>query len=573
MIRQVNTATKYALLTIAFLFLSSGTLVAGLLDVYHIVNYNVFWLLLPMTGLFISTVIVNDRLLISRLLMQGKLGRYCAAVFGLVYTLTLLALGLEYATRRICHLPMRIADYSSPWILVDSLGNGLLLGMIILGLGLLHLFNRWKKELATENDLACKLESYLQAVRHRLNPSVILDKLKAISAKEGADSGETENGIRDLSTYLRNQLYELPAPPKIETSIPETARDSRIATLVASGRFRGTRHLVFLAILLTISCGAFFNTPDRPEFTLGRLTGVLSLFAILATIAYVNILWLYPRFMKGGNIKRYAVSVGLMLLLLVAPLIIVQILTYEPNVYSRSLPITIAIISTIGSILTLFLFIGGISAALMLQNWIHTRQRLTLLRAETIRQEYAYLRKQINPHFLFNVLNNISITAYDNPTEARAMIGSLKSLLEYQLGEMGRDNTTLSQEVSFIKSYFTLEATRRDTFDYRIDVDARLSDVIVPTLLFIPFIENAVKYSRHVEGAPDVSVSFQVNDGRLTFLCSNHYAPGEIDNIRHGGIGLSNTRRRLDLIYDKEYSLICDNRDNTFYVKLEIPLR
>lgn len=564
---------KYLLLTIAFMFLSSGVLVAGFLDAYDTVGYNIFWLLLPMTALFISAVIVNDRILIPCLLLKNRFVGYCVAVFGVVYVLTLISFILEYATRNALGLPMRIANYLSPWILADTLGNGLLLAMILLGLGLFHLFNRWKREVGKETLLTGELQFYISSVKERLNPTLIFGKLEAIVADRSASSEYIETQIRNLSVYLREQLYVMPEPPKIQPIAVEDEGHSRITSLLVSRKFRGIRHLIFLGILMIISCGAFFNTPDNPEFTLDRFLGVLSLFGILVFIAYINILWLYPQFMKRGNIRKYAISVIVMLLAIVIPLIFLQILTYEPNVYSKRLPLVIAFISTIGSLLTLFLFIGGISATMLLQNWIGTKQRLTLLKAETIRQEYSYLRKQINPHFLFNVLNNIGISVYDDPAHARRLIKDLMALLKYQLEDMGRDKTSLSNELAFIKSYFALEATRRDSFDYKIDVDVEDENVTIPTLLFIPFIENAVKYSAAVDGMPEVRIRFEVRKRWLRFECTNPYDAEELKLIKKGGIGLANTWRRLALLYDDAYSLRCEKGANTFSIILEIPLQ
>lgn len=569
----MNTVAKYGLLTIAFMFLSSGVLVAGFLDVYNTVGYGIFWLLIPMTALFISAVLVNDRVLIPRMLLRSRLGAYCASVFGIVYLLTLVSLAIEYVTRCVLHLPMRIADYSSPWILADTLGNGLLLAMILLGLGLLHLFNRWQQEVHTETCMTARLQAYISTVKDRLNPALIFEKLSSIVIDKTACSEDIDARIRELSLYLREQLYELPHPPKLPPIDIVTSASSRVTSWLVSKRFRSARHIVFLSILVIISCGAFFNSPDNPEFTLDRFWGVLSMLGVLVFIAYINILWLYPRFMKRGNMKKYALSVAAMLLLIVIPMIVLQIITYEPNIYTKQLPPVIALISTIGSLLTLFLFIGGISAVLLLQNWIETKRRLTLLQAETIREEYSYLRKQINPHFLFNVLNNIGITVYDDPDCARGLINDLISLLKYQLEDMGRETTTLSREISFISNYFALEATRRETFDYSIATNDIEDDPTLPTFLFIPFVENAAKYSSHHDGCRQVEVSFSSVGGRLRFVCTNRFDADRFDTLSRGGIGLANTRRRLDLLYDDRYVLTCEIVEMTYIVKLEIPVK
>lgn len=562
---------KYLLLTIAFMFLSSGVLVAGFLDVYDSVGYSIFWLLLPMTLLFLSAAVANDKILIPRLLLNNRYVYYCIGVFGVVYALSFIELCLEYATRRCLDMPMRISDYTSHWILADVLGNSLLLAMILLGLGLLHLFNRWKTEANEENALSLRLESYIDIVNKRLNFSIILEKLRGISEKVYVSPEDTSNAIRQLSNYLREQLYELPDPPVVGSMGSTLAGNSRISDWLVLKRYRPVRHFIFLAILAIISCGAFFNTPDSPEFSFDRFLGVLSMFGLLVFIAYVNILWLYPRFMKRGNLKRYAISVAILLFVIIAPLIVLQILTYEPNVYSKSLPVVIAIISTVGSVLTLFLFIGGISSVLMLRNWIQTKHRTTLLKAETVRQEYAWLRKQINPHFLFNVLNNIGICAYDDPDMTARLLNNLHDLLEYQLLDLSRESTTLKDECTFIRSFFALECTRRNKFDYSLECDGA-DNIRIPTLLFIPFVENAVKFSSPSSDLTDVEVRFiSVND-RLIFECRNQYVSSKIKSIKSGGLGVDNTLKRLKYLYGDSFDYDCLDDDATYLVKLTIPL-
>lgn len=568
----MKTALKYLLLTIAFMFLSSGVLVAGFLDVYDSLGYSLFWLLLPMTLLFICAVVVNEIILIPKLLLKNRYGSYCVGVLGVAYVLNFVALYLEYATRHCLHMPMRISDYSSPWILADVLGNSLLLVMILFGLGLLYLFNRWKEEAKKEKRLTNNLGSYIETVNKRLNLSVILEKLEQLSDTVPNSPDVTAIRIRELSNYLREQLYELPEPPVVDSVDAVTTNHSPVAEWLISKRFRHVRHLIFLSFLAIISCGAFFNTPDSPEFTAGRFLGVLAMFGIFVFIAYVNILWLYPRFMKRGNVKQYAISVALLLIVIIAPMIILQILTYEPNIYSKPLPAIIAVISTIGSVLTLFLFIGGISSVLMLQNWIQTTHRMTLLKAETVRQEYAWLRKQINPHFLFNILNNIGICAYDDPYMTAKLLTELQHLLKYQLLDLRKETTTLKDECLFISSYFALESSRREKFDYLLECDVP-DDIKIPSLLFIPFVENAVKYSSTVRGEMDVEVLFTTESNKLIFVCKNRYNHDKIKQMKRGGIGIDNTIQRLKYIYcdDFEYDVMDDGK--TYIVDLKIPLK
>lgn len=569
---SAHTFIKYLAIAIILAILSSGSLIAGMGDVYGLIGNRIFLPLIPMTLLLTAAVVINDRILFRHLLLKNHLCAYTLCVLSMAFVLGLLSIGIEFTLRNHFGLPHRIKDYSSYWILIDTFCNSILIAVIFFGLGTLQLFNLWTLQVKEENTLTLKLKAYIAAVKDRLNPEYIFNTLKGISSDRNSDSEGIVAQIRNLSAYLRMQLYDLPEPPKIETRATADMSHPKLAKIITSRKYRHLRHLIFTAILVVISCGTFFNSPDLPEFSSERLIGQLSMFAVLAIVAYVNILWLFPRFMRHGNVRRYALSVGIFIMILVSPIIAVQILTYEPNVYDTSLPAPLILLSTLGTMLTLFLFIAGVSASLILQNWMATTQRLTLLRAETVRQEYSYLRKQINPHFLFNILNNIGITVYDNPDYARSLIDHLISLLKYQLDDLDQETSTLEKELQFIKSYLSLEATRREKFDYEIDTYISNSQVIIPTLLLIPIIENGVKYSGGNLPMPDIKIEIRDKENRLAFICVNPYDAEDIENRQGGKIGLANTRRRLELLYDDNYKLECMKRDNIYTVKLEIPL-
>lgn len=567
---MTNSKIRYLLLTTVFCFLSSGAVIAAFMDSYKDIGYNILWMILPMTVLFMSAVIVNDFVLVPRLLLKKRYGWYCSSVLGVAYAVSILGLVTEYGTRSIQGLPMRISNYASLWILADSLSNCTLLFLIMLSLGIFQLYKKMDIEVKAESEIMKQLDKYMETVNDRLNPDYIIEKLDSVAVALRNTPEVAEVKIRELCAYLRVQLYELPKPPAISPSATISIDHTRLSYFLVDKQFQIWRNILLLMALAIVSFGTFFYAPDKPEFTEDNLVSALFLFFILTFLAYINILWLYPRFKVRGNIRKYVWSVVIFILLLTLPLIIVQILTYEPNVYTNQLPLTLSVISTIGSLLTLLLFVGGTSAMLLLQDWIRTQQRMVLLHAETARQEYEYLRKQINPHFLFNILNNIGIIAYDEPAFSLSLLEDLKSLLIFQFKDMKRDFTTISDELNFLRSYLTLEQSRRDKFTFLIDCAGCNADLKMPTLLFIPFVENAVKYSPRAES--NVEVVFRQIDDRLIFECANTFAPDEISNQKYGGIGLVNTRRRLDLLYGNNYRLRCDKNRNDYKVDLEIPL-
>lgn len=567
----MKTATKYLLLTIIFAYISSGVVISAFQDAYDSIGCRIFWMLLPMTAFFMLAVVINDCLLVPRLLLKRRYALYCAAVFAVSFSVALLGLLAEYRLRVALGLPMRIYNYSSPLILIDSFGNSFMVSLILLSLGVWPLYLKLCRELREEAKITEKLRDYMDVINRRLNPERIIEGMSGIADALKSTPDLAVGRIRELCDYLRNQLYELPRPPELPAVRPQDTDFSKAASMLVDRRFRLRRNLLFLLTLAVISTGAIFPAPDNPEFNFDGVMSVVVMFCILVFIAYINILWFYPRFKAKGSLKRYILTVCIFLPLLTVPVGLAQILTYKSNVYDKGMPLITDILATIGSLLTLTLYVGGISAILLLQDRIRTQRRLVKLRSETVRQEYVWLRRQINPHFLFNVLNNIGITAYDNPEESVEMMDSLIQMMKYQFRDIRSDYTSVVDEVRFLESYLALEKSRREHFRFSIDHSKCSGDKRVPTLIFIPFVENAAKYTSRADG--DVTVVFRREKEKLIFECVNPFDPEEVRRRSKGGIGIANTRRRLSLMYEGDYSLHAGPSGDKFVVKLEIPMK
>ncbi len=570
----MKTALKYLLLALFFTFIASGAVVAAFADSYDSCGDRIYWLLVPVTALFMVSAVVDIRYAVPRLLMRQRYVAYCFYILGLAYAVSLVGLVLEYFVRLWIDLPPRISYYFSPWILVDSFTNSILLSMILLGIGALQLYKRWTRELERENRLTRNLSEYISAVKSRLDPIKILGMLDEVGIVLKESPSLASGKIRHLADYLRHQLYELPQPPIVEARSQNEDAHSSLAEFMVSRRYRIWRHVIFQLTLAVIAFGTFFNAPDQPEFTLHRIGGVVCMYLFLNFLAYINILWLFRRFKRHHNLRKYCISVAMVVLALAMPMIIIEILTYEPAAYNNArLPLSIVVVSTIGSMLTLAFFIGGTGAILFLQDWIIGTRRKTKLRTETLRQEYAFLRKQINPHFLFNVLNNVGILADEDPRQASEMLDQLKVLLQYQFSQGARGCATVAHEVWFLRSYLNLEKARIEPFDYSITTDRRVGEMFVPTLIFITFVENAVKYSSVVNGRRYVDVSFaRAPHGMCWMRCVNSFAhdSGRSD-VHSGGLGLVNTRRRLEYLYGERFSLSEHVESGEYIVNLTIP--
>lgn len=558
----------YVLLTSVFAFLASGAVIAAYLDNPG-AGAKTMWLIVPVTLLFMVAVAIDMFYAIPCLLLRRRYFLYCLLIIGVAYAASTVALVSDSLFRLAAGFPQRVGSFSNPWVWVSVFSDSMLLLLILLGLGVRSLYLNWRAEAEAEKALSDRLDDYMAVIRTRLAPDRIMAELGGIANALRSSPATVAPLIRSLSAYLREQLYELPAPPPSEPAVHEP--ESFFARFLCDRRYRLWRWLTFQLILVAIAFGTFFVAPDKPDFA-GRLWGFLTLLAFLDLLAIVNIFLLFPRFRRCRSLLRHGFEVGLMVLAFIVPVIAGQILSYDANPYDKQLPAVTVILSTAGTVVTLFLFVGATSAIMFCRDWVGQTRRMTLLRAETVRQEYAFLKKQINPHFLFNVLNNIGILAADEPSEASAMLAELRRLIEYQLRHASDSETTVDSEIAFLRTYLNLARTRIEGLEYQIETEGEVGQISVPTLLFATFVENAVKHSGAVDDHRRILIRFVGEKGALRFTCENTAnAENESRTGDVGGLGLANTLRRFELLYGSAFTYRRLASPTTYRVDLTLP--
>ena len=199
------------------------------------------------------------------------------------------------------------------------------------------------------------------------------------------------------------------------------------------------------------------------------------------------------------------------------------------------------------------------------------RKRLAALEKQNLEQQLEYLRYQINPHFFMNTLNNIHALVDIDPEKAKDTILELSKMMRFVLYEGNKQGVSLSRELDFIRHYVTLMQLRyTDKVRINMDLPHEVPDRQIPPLILITFIENAFKHGISYQHESFIEVTVAVEDDTLRFSCRNSKA--EKPNEEKGGVGLDNIRRRLNLIYDKQYSLKLKSEPDTYTVELIIPL-
>ena len=199
------------------------------------------------------------------------------------------------------------------------------------------------------------------------------------------------------------------------------------------------------------------------------------------------------------------------------------------------------------------------------------RKRLAELEKQNLEQQLEYLRYQINPHFFMNTLNNIHALVDIDPAKAQETILELSKMMRFVLYEGDKQGVPLSREFEFIRTYVTLMQLRyTDKVKITLDLPAEAPDKTIPPLMLISFIENAFKHGVSYQRESFIEVKVSVEEGRLCFACRNSKA--DVPNEEKGGVGLANVRKRLNLLYDNDYSLRIQDTPDVYTVKLNIPL-
>jgi two-component system, LytTR family, sensor kinase len=213
----------------------------------------------------------------------------------------------------------------------------------------------------------------------------------------------------------------------------------------------------------------------------------------------------------------------------------------------------------------------------LLQKWINDSKRINELSNLTLQMELNELRNQINPHFLFNMLNNVKALIRTDPEKASVVIVKLSEFLRYQLYENSEEKTLLLSEIDFLSNFLNLEKIRRENFSFEIHTEGEkrtINSTFIPPNLFTTFVENAVKHSVDMNGEESyVKIHIKVNTGNLSFISTNSRNPDYvISDKKSSGLGLANIKRRLELLYNDEFELntISENKEYTVILKISV---
>lgn len=354
--------------------------------------------------------------------------------------------------------------------------------------------------------------------------------------------------------------------------LSENYSNRQLINILVDKRYRLLRH----AILLIGFLGLLFYTVNLSSEYSGiyRYYSLLSIYITFILMFYINMYVLIPAFFFRAKYMLYLLALMVMIILGLYNLTFISNSLLAPFRVQDHHKIS----DNIGNLVWFIIVYAVIlvtTTIKLFQKWTSDRDRIVELKDLTLHMELNELKNQINPHFLFNMLNNVNVLIKNNPDKASMIIHKLSEFLRYQLYENSGEKTLLSAEVRFLSNFLNLEKIRRDNFQFTIETDpARFSSIFLPPNLFTTFVENALKHSVDLSGAETyVNVHIRIDKGRLFFRCCNSRSEDYNASVTaNGGLGLANIKRRLELLYKEQYSLEISSSEKEYTVNLIIPI-
>ena len=277
---------------------------------------------------------------------------------------------------------------------------------------------------------------------------------------------------------------------------------------------------------------------------------------------------LFPKYLTKFKIFRFTIFSLLIILLLTALSIVVTF--YVLPYFNLAVP-DIELKKQFSNSLFALLTITALAATIKyVRLTLISQFRAADISMKQMETELKYLRSQINPHFLFNSLNNIDELIFIDKEKASKAIFHLSEILRYVLQQSESNKVSLTQEIDFIKNYIEFASYSFKSKDFiKLIIKGEYNNLQIPPLLFLPLIENAVKYVDRKIKPPGITITFNIDQDFIEFEVSSYYS-NSTKNKTLSGIGLKNLKRRLKLIYPDNYALEINNYDGQFIVNLKI---
>lgn len=302
---------------------------------------------------------------------------------------------------------------------------------------------------------------------------------------------------------------------------------------------------------------------DNPPAAFGHFTWMLMHSAPFLITFFACYYWLVPQYLFKNKHKTFwSLNLLLFLAIFFVKYLVLQIFApFDIAGYMSFL---------IPNLLTDGLVIG---TAIGIKYYIKSVQDLEKER-DNQKAELQWLKNQLNPHFLFNTMNNISSQIYTNPDEAQENLARLSDVLRYALYETAADRVSLYGEIEFMQNYIYLMKLRcSEKTTVTADFPANTAGIQILPLLYISLIENAFKHGISNKEEAFIKIALKIFQGNLIFEVENSNFPKKQENRSGHGIGIGNLKRRLELAYHDKHTFSYGlNSEGNYYSRLEVKI-
>jgi sensor histidine kinase YesM len=319
--------------------------------------------------------------------------------------------------------------------------------------------------------------------------------------------------------------------------------------------------------LLWLICALVYITYGSIKWRSYEYATVVTLvnFSFYMVLIYGNSLWLMPKYFRKAKKAFYILYAVLFFTAVCLARLFTEKLVLFPiqNVfYNIGLPhiSLVFITSLIAFLFGILLFIAN--------NYIHLLKREELLKTEQVNNQLHLLKQQVQPHFLFNTLNNIYSLANAKSDNTKLAIAKLADMMRYFTEDAPKEKIALQKEIAFIQNYISLEQLRM-LHPVQLNINFTKENIELPTMLLMPFVENLFKHGvdKTIE-KNTATLILILENGKLKFTVINN-----IYEQKSGcAVGLSNLQKRLSLLYADNYLLTTNTKGNSFEAYMEIPI-
>ncbi|OUS01104.1 hypothetical protein A9Q86_09425 [Flavobacteriales bacterium 33_180_T64] len=305
---------------------------------------------------------------------------------------------------------------------------------------------------------------------------------------------------------------------------------------------------------------------------------VLILFAIVILLFYINYIILVPRFLLKKKLKVYLVSI---FILIVVPTLIFELFLKDavfdpPRIFKpeflNNRPIRVGFrFIMFPLILNTAVVVFGTVISIY-SEWIKNDRNKKEIEMQKSNAQINFLKNQLSPHFLFNSLNSIYSLTNKKSSDAPEAVITLSELMRYMLYQADGDFVCLKDELEYVQNYLKLQRLRiLNNENVTLNIHGNVNQQKIRPLLLISFIENAFKYGTDFKGNTYVKIEIFVDDLEFKFSCVNSVGSRN-ESYENSGIGLKNTKERLELLYPENHSLMISEVNNEFNINLILKL-